>query len=109
MINQEFFKVARINERHGGARPNAGRKPKAQEQDALKLMTSAWPMARRRKAIKALADAAEKGNVKAVGLLMAYAYGKPKETHQHTGEDGGPLKVIVEYGSGSEHSDDSSA
>lgn len=42
-------------------------------------MDSAWPMSRRRKAVKKMAEEAEAGNVKAATLLMAYAYGKPVE------------------------------
>jgi hypothetical protein len=79
LINQGFFKVARINEKHGGARKGAGRKPKADEQDALDLMNAAWPAERRAKAVRAMATAAEKGNVKAFSALMAYAFGKPTE------------------------------
>jgi hypothetical protein len=26
--------------------------------------------------------------------LLAYGYGKPKETHEHTGLDGGPIETV---------------
>ena len=27
-------------------------------------------------------------------LIYHYAYGKPKETHEHTGTDGGPIETV---------------
>lgn len=80
------------------------------EREAVELLNSAWPMARRRQTIKALADAAEDGNVKAATLLMNYAYGKPKEQHVITGADGESLMQPIAdalakaYGDGSEDS-----
>ena len=62
-----------------GKSGKSGRRTLYDERDALNLLNAAWPMSRRRKAIRAMADEAEAGNVKAATLLMNYAYGKPKE------------------------------
>lgn len=84
--------------KHGGARRGAGRKTKADEQAALDLMNEAWPASRRKRAVQKMAREAEAGNVKAYMALMAYAYGKPKETHEHQGSGGGPVVLKVVYG-----------
>jgi len=83
---------------HGGARPNAGRKRKVEELEIHGLLSEAWPMARRRKAIARLADLAESDNraaVEAGKVLLSYAYGKPIDRKEISGPDGEPLKAYV--------------
>lgn len=36
---------------------------------------------------------AKKGDTKAAEIILAYAYGKPKQSHEHTGKDGGPIET----------------
>ena len=74
---------------HGGARPGAGRKPKAQDLELHALLNDAWPLEKRRAVIESLVETAEgisKSSVSAAQLLLAYAYGRPIERQEHTGE-----------------------
>ena len=63
---------------HGGTRHGAGRKSNAQAAQAREAMDAAWSEASRKKSIRALARLAEKGDVAAFKVLMAYAYGTPQ-------------------------------
>ena len=84
--------------KNGGARPGAGRKPKALVLELHGLLSEAWPMDRRRLAIENLADLAEsdsKAAVEASKTLLAYAYGKPIDRKEISGPDGEPLKAYV--------------
>lgn len=65
----------------GGARPGAGRPPKADEQLLIEKLT---PM--RDDAIKALHDGVKAGNSYYVKMFMEYFYGKPRETVKMTHE-----------------------
>lgn len=58
----------------GGARENAGRKPKADEQKLIEKLT---PL--EAKAFKALENAIDDNQNWAVKLWFEYMYGKPKE------------------------------
>jgi len=89
--------VARINERHGGARAGAGRKSKAEELGIAALWDKAWPLTARIEVVKALHKQAKQGNVQASALLLAYGYGKPAEKYEHGGEGGGPIILKVVY------------
>lgn len=93
--------MARINEKHGGARPGAGRKKRADEQDLIRLLDRAWPKAERAAAIRKHAELANQGDVRSFGILMAYAFGKPTEKHEVGGEGGGPVLLKVIYDSDS--------
>ena len=61
--------------KNGGARPGAGRKPKAEEQALIEKLS---PL--EEKAFKALSNALDDGHNWAVKLWFEYVYGKPKET-----------------------------
>lgn len=74
---------------NGGARPNAGRPRRAQELELHGLMAEAWPIEKRRAAIENMAEIAQgesKTAVSAFQILAAYAYGKPLERREHSGE-----------------------
>jgi len=62
---------------HGGARPGAGRKPKA---DELKLIERLDNIIDGDNAINKLNDLIEDGNFNAIKLYLEYRYGKPKES-----------------------------
>lgn len=81
---------------HGGARPGAGRKRKADEQALAELMAEAWPREQRIAVLRALATAAVAGDVKAAQLLMEHAYGKPRQAVEL--DQAGELRIVVEYG-----------
>lgn len=61
--------------KNGGARPGAGRKPKADERVLIEKLS---PL--EEKAFKALSNALDDGHNWAVKLWFEYVYGKPKET-----------------------------
>lgn len=45
-------------------------------------------------------DVAPKDRLAAWQILMAYAYGKPRQRHEHSGPDGGPIETkaaVVQY------------
>lgn len=75
----------------GGKKGRSGRKPKFDEEELLDLLSSAWPKEARLEAMKAMAMRASRGDLEAFKVLMAYSYGKPKERHEITGEDGKDL------------------
>lgn len=63
----------RVN--NGGARPNAGRKSKAEEQNLIEKLSPLEPSA-----FKALKDALKDQEAWAVKLYFDYKFGKAKET-----------------------------
>lgn len=88
---------------NGGRRPNAGRKSKAEEFGVVALLDKCWKPADREQVIQNLVIIACNGDpkaaVSAASLLLAYAYGKPTEKHEHSGEMGGPIILKVVYDS----------
>lgn len=80
--------------KNGGKRANAGRKSKAEELGLTDLLDRVWGLAEREAVIIALHRKARAGNEKAASLLLAYAYGKPKETLEHGGEIAHTHKVV---------------
>jgi hypothetical protein len=60
---------------NGGARQNAGRKPKEQEEN-IKTLLSPMDDA----AISAIKSGIENGDFQYVKMFMEYRFGKPKET-----------------------------
>lgn len=80
--------------KNGGKRTNAGRKSKAEELGLAGLLDRVWGLEKRERVIDALHRKAQAGNEKAAALLLAYAYGKPKETLEHAGEIEHTHKVV---------------
>lgn len=85
----------------GGKKGRSGRKSKAEEMGLAPLLNSAFPPADRKKVIENLRRIAtgqdDKAAVSAANLLLAYAYGKPTEKHEHSGEAGGPITLKIVY------------
>jgi hypothetical protein len=79
----------------GGKKGKSGRKPKFDEDELLGLINKAWPKKQREATIKTYADRAMRGDLEAFKLLMAYAYGKPKEKHEITGDFNPVVNVIL--------------
>lgn len=73
---------------NGGARPGAGRKPKAEE---LKLIEQLDKVIDREEVIKQLKMLIDEGDYKAIQLYMNYLYGRPKETKDITVNNDKPL------------------
>lgn len=70
--------------KHGGARPNSGRKSKSEEQNLVEKLTPIEP-----DALKQLQQAVRGGEKWAVDLFFKYFYGLPKQVIDQTvrGED----------------------
>ena len=89
----------RVN--NGGRRSNAGRKSKADELGLQSLLETAFTLEDRQDVFKNLTRIAkgsdDKAAVSAAQLLFGYAFGKPKESHEHSGKNGGPIKLNVVY------------
>jgi hypothetical protein len=79
---------------HGGARPGAGRKSKAQELKLFYLMAEAWPLSDRVAFLSVLAEKAKAGDLDAGKVLLQYAYGRPRELGVSAGE---PDALDFEY------------
>ena len=47
--------------------------------------------------LKRLLQEAAKGNLRAAEILLNRAYGMPRQRLEHTGEDGGPIKTVIEF------------
>ena len=79
---------------NGGKRTNSGRKSKAEELGLADLLDRVWDVKKREEVITALHKKAKLGNEKAAALLLAYAYGKPKDTVEHGGEIAHTHKIV---------------
>lgn len=77
---------AGVKGNRGGAKGRSGRKSKAEELGLVALLNECWTVASRKTAIKKLATLAGNGNLEAIKILMAYTFGKPKETVTVDGE-----------------------
>jgi hypothetical protein len=84
-----------VRGKNGGVRPNSGRKSKAAMLGLVALLDANWPEDKRAISVKRLSELAEQGNIEAIKLLYAYAFGKPKETKEHGGIDGAAIKHEV--------------
>jgi hypothetical protein len=85
----------------GGKKGRSGRKSKAHEMGLAALLDAAFTPKDRQDVVKNLTRIAKsndaKAAVSAAGLLMGYTFGKPTEKHEHSGKDGGPIIIKVEY------------
>ncbi len=84
--------------KHGGARPGAGRKKG--KVSAAKRAIADMAKDHAEAALRTLADIASSGEsesarVAAANAILDRAYGKPSQSHEHTGADGGPLVINV--------------
>lgn len=79
----------------GGKPGRSGRKSRAAELGLQQLLDECWTEDQRRECVKSLARLASRGEIKAITLLMAYCYGKPKERHEISGPEGEPIKYLV--------------
>jgi hypothetical protein len=72
-----------------------GRPPKEREERFLEITLSAVTYQDWRDIIKKAVDQAKRGNPQARKFLADYLLGVPKQRHELTGADGGP--VVVEH------------
>ena len=76
-----------------GQSGNPNGRPSTRRTELNELLEQVFTNPRRKKVLEKLIDDAEKGNHEARTLLLAYAYGKPVERKEVTGEDGAPIAV----------------
>lgn len=91
---------------NGGRRPNSGRKSKAEELGLVALLDKCWTLQDREQCIRGLAKSANdplsNDRMDATKLLMSYAFGKPKESVEHSGKDGQVFEVVVRHVTGNQ-------
>ena len=85
----------------GGQKGRSGRKSKAEEMGLEALLDKCWTVAEREKCIRVLArtanDPLSGDRMDAVKLLMGYAFGKPVEKKQISGDENSPVVLRVTY------------
>lgn len=85
----------------GGRRPNSGRKSKAEELGLVATLENCFTVEDREACIRKLAEDCKSGDFherhESRKLLLAYTYGKPKESHEHSGVDGASIEVVVKH------------
>ena len=85
---------------HGGKRPGAGRKPGHVSKAKLDIAERAKTHGDA--ALQALVDvmqdakAPHSARVSAANAILDRGYGKPHQAVSHGGEDGGPIKLIIQ-------------
>lgn len=80
---------------NGGKRLGAGRKSKAEELGLASLLDKCWTLKQREECIRSLATNAANGEMDAIKLLMAYTFGKPRESVDVN--QSGQVVLKVEY------------
>lgn len=75
-----------------GQSGNPGGRPSSRRAELEALLSEVWKPASRRRVVKKLVEDAEAGDHEARTLLLAYAYGKPKDEVETTG--GLTIKVV---------------
>lgn len=85
----------------GGKRVGAGRKPKADEIGIAVLLDKAFPQSEREAVVVNLIRIAKgddlKAAVSASSLLLNYTFGKPTEKHEHSGNEGEAIQIVVNH------------
>jgi hypothetical protein len=92
MANSGQFKPGN---KYGGPRPGSGRKSKAEELGLTGLLDEAFPHADRVELWRKLVTLALGGDLRAIELLAAYTWGKPRQAVELTGADGGAIELNV--------------
>ncbi len=80
-----------IKKQNGGARPGAGRKPKAEEQAIAERLSPLDDLA-----FEALKAGLQRGEPWAVKLHFSYKYGMPKQTIEQTNLTASDLLTAIE-------------
>ncbi len=82
---------------HGGARPGAGRRTKADRHEGPILRVEALIAGHLEQAVANLIALADGGDLKANQYLIDRILGRPKQAVELAGEDGGPVEVVHFY------------
>lgn len=96
MATADIEKKSKPINRRGGKRQGAGRPPGRKDGKTLEIEAAAKEHAD--DALKALVTVAKNGEsesarVTAATALLDRGYGKPRQSVEHTGKDGGPIQV----------------
>lgn len=85
----------------GGKRPGAGRKPGSKHRATREQKATLSDLARQHTstALNALVHVATKSDsdsarVAAANAILDRAYGRPTQSHEHTGRNGGPITTV---------------
>lgn len=85
----------------GGPRPGAGRPSGARSRATKQAKATLSELAQKHTAtaLQVLVDVAKKGEsesarVAAANAILDRAYGKPSQSHEHTGRGGGPMQFV---------------
>lgn len=86
----------------GGKKGRSGRKSKSEELGVkLEVFDKGFSQKDRIEVIQNLVRIAKAGEDKAAvsasSLLFGYVFGKPTEKHEHGGEGGGPIEIVVNH------------
>ena len=86
----------------GGQKGRSGRKSKSEELGVkLEVFDKGFTQEDRIEVIQNLVriakDGEDKAAVSASSLLFGYVFGKPTEKHEHGGEGGGPIEIVVKH------------
>lgn len=90
-----------IKGNRGGQKGKSGRKSKAEELGLVALFDRCVTAEDREDCIKKLAEDCRAEDFhqrhESRKLLLAYIYGKPRESVEHLGEGGGPIEIVVRH------------
>lgn len=85
----------------GGKKGRSGRKSKAEEMGLVATLENCFTIEDREQCIRKLAEDCKSSDFherhESRKLLLAYTYGKPKESHEHSGVDGASIEVVVTH------------
>jgi hypothetical protein len=76
-----------------GQSGNPGGRPSRARKQLNELLDETFTAVSRKRVLKALIARAEQGDHEAITLLMAYTWGKPRQTTEISGIDGEPIDV----------------
>lgn len=93
MANSGQFKPG--NNQGGGKPGRSGRKSRADELGLVGILDEAFPPDQRVELFRKLVVMALAGEMRAIELLAAYTWGKPRQAVEVTGADGGALELNV--------------
>src|SRR5512139_2998385 len=92
MVNDKRDNKGRFAEGNGGG---PGRKPKKIEGDFLDAIRRVSKPEDVDEVWLVLQKKAKSGNLEAIKLYLAYIYGTPVQKNEHTGKDGGVIRVTL--------------
>lgn len=93
MENSGQFKPG--NKLGGGKPGRSGRKSKANELGLTGILDQAFPTDQRVELFRKLTSMALSGDMRAIELLTAYTFGKPRQAVEVSGPDGGAIELSV--------------